>query len=138
MTGAALRSLRRSIQLSFGIGDDDVDAELELNKPYLGAYEVQRIGRQLRRLDERGPVRHASGDGMIAMRSGAVQSEFLRERLLGEANAAVVKAPGTTWPATDAAHIRGLAEQLSAAFDLLRRWDYDLPVITPHHDPRYR
>ena len=138
MEPALLRSFRRSLQLAFEIDDVDVDASLELNKPYLGAFEVQHIGRRLRELDTRGPVRHDCGHGFLEMRSGAVQSEFRRETIVGPRVEGELRAAGDGWPDTDTEHTRRFAERLATAIELLREWDYDLPPITPHRDPRYR
>ncbi len=138
MTGAELRAVQRAMQIAFGVPDDRVQEALALNRPYLGAYEVQDMGRRLRSLAERATVRHRSGEGVFRIRTGAYQSEFQRELLLGPVNQDVVRSPGAGWPDPDIAHVEELASTLIRAYDILRHWDFDLPPTSDYEPPRFR
>ena len=132
------RSLQQALAFAFDVPHEELDAALALNSPYLGAFECQRIGRLLRTLEPQGIVRHSSQERVLSIRSGAYQAEFLRETLLGPKNAAYVRQPGTDWPETDASHHADLAARLKRAYDILRRWDYDVPPTRDYQPPRFR
>jgi hypothetical protein len=138
MSGAMLRSTRRAFQRAFGVAESELAAALELNQPYLGAYEVQKIGRDLRALEARGVVRHATNEGLLRVRTAAYQAEFLREFLLGEGNVAHIRRPGVDWPAVDDAHIGRIVERLVAAYDMLRRWNFHIQQTTEYAAPLFR
>ena len=70
--------------------------------------------------------------------SGAYQAEFLRETLLGPRNTAHVRRPGMDWPETDHEHHADLTARLKRAYDILRRWDFDVPPTREYQPPRFR
>jgi hypothetical protein len=57
---------------------------------------------------------------------------------LGLNNAAHVRKPGSDWPETDAEHHHYLTARLKQAYDILRRWDYDVPPTSAYRPPRFR
>jgi|GEM_PF-474637 hypothetical protein len=138
MSGEMLRSTRRAFKRAFGVPETELASALELNQPYLGAYEVQKIGRDLRSLEERGVVRHAGNEGLLRIRTAAYQAEFLREFLLGESNVAHIQQPGDDWPAVDDAHIERIVNRLVAAYEMMRRWDFRIQQTTEYTTPRFR
>lgn len=133
-----LRSLQQALAFAFEVPHERVEDELALNSPYLGAFECQAIGRLLRELEPQGIVRHHSQEKVLRIRTGAYQAEFLRETLLGERNTAYVRSPGTDWPDTDREHHADLTARLTRAYDVLRRWDYDVPRTRAYQPPRFR
>ena len=136
--GTQFRSLQQALAFAFDVPFHELDAALALNTPYLGAFECQAVGRLLRDLEPHGIVRHSSQERVLRIRTGAYQAEFLRETLLGEANTAHVRRPGTDWPATDEKHHAHLTARLTRAYDILRRWDYDVPPTREFQPPRFR
>ncbi|MEA2024383.1 MAG: N-formylglutamate amidohydrolase [Actinomycetota bacterium] len=138
MSGAMLRATRRAFKRTFGVADDELGSALELNQPYLGAYEVQKIGRDLRALEARGIVRHESNEGLLGIRTAAYQAEFLRETLLGPVNVAHIQQPGTDWPPVDEDNVAGIVDRLVAAYEMLRRWDYRIEQTTEYTAPKFR
>jgi hypothetical protein len=132
------RSLQRALALAFDVPQERVEDELALNRPYLGAFECQEVGRLLRSLEPRGIVRHRTQEKVLGIRTGAYQAEFRRETLLGGRNTAYVRLPGTDWPATDDAHHADLVARLTRAYDVLRRWDYELPPSSAYEAPLFR
>lgn len=87
-------------------------SDVQLNQPYLGSQEIIDSGA---RFDE---VR-AEADA-VGVRLGAVQAEFLREFLLGDAATAELHAPGTLWPAVDEAHSARIAAECRVAWNEFR------------------
>ena len=83
-------------------------------------------------------MRHNSQEKVLRIRTGAYQAEFLRETLLGPTNTAHVRRPGTDWPETDHEHHADLTARLKRAYDILRRWDYDVPPTRDYQAPRFR
>ena len=138
ISGVHFRALQQAMKMAFEVPDDKVKGSLDLNTPYLGAYECQYIGRQLRSLEARGIVRHQSGEKVLQLRAGAYQSEFLRELLMGTENAAYVRKPGRDWPDPDDKHLAELAAKLKRSYDIMRRWDYDVPPTKGYVAPRFR
>jgi hypothetical protein len=136
--GSQFRSLQQALAFAFEVPHEEIGAALALNSPYLGAAECQRIGRLLRTLEPQGLVRHSSGEKVLSIRTGAYQAEFLRETLLGPTNTAHVRKPGTDWPGTDHAHHVDLTARLKRAYDILRRWDFDVPTTRDYRPPRFR
>jgi hypothetical protein len=136
--GHQFRSLQQALAFAFEVPHARVEDELALNSPYLGAYECQALGRLLRDLEPQGIVRHASQEKVLRIRTGAYQAEFLRETLLGPGNTAHLRRPGTDWPGTDQAHHVDLVARLVRAYDVLRRWDYDVPPTRGYQPPRFR
>lgn len=136
--GPQFRSLQHALALAFEVPGHEIEGALALNSPYLGAFECQAIGRLLRTLVPQGVVRHASLEKVLHIRAGAYQAEFLRETLMGPENAACVRRPGTDWPATDRDHHAYLTGRLKRVYDILRRWDFDLPPTKSYQPPRFR
>lgn len=136
--GRQFRGLQQALAFAFEVPHERIDDELALNSPYLGAFECQAVGRLLRGLEPQGVVRHHSQERVLRIRTGAYQAEFLRETLLGERNAADVRRPGTDWPETDRTHHADLTARLRRAYDILRRWDYDVPPTKAYQPPRFR
>ncbi|TQK19093.1 N-formylglutamate amidohydrolase [Microbacterium sp. SLBN-154] len=136
--GSQFRSLQQALALAFDVPPDRVQEDLALNAPYLGAFECQAVGRLLRALEPQGIVRHRSQERSVRIRTGAYQAEFLRETLLGEENTAHIRRAGADWPPSDTTHITDLALRLTRAYDILRRWDYDLPPVSAYTPPRFR
>lgn len=131
-------SLQQALALAFDVSHESVGDDLALNTPYLGAFECQAVGRQLRHLEPQGIVRHRSQEKVLRIRTGAYQAEFLRETLLGARNTAYVRNPGTDWPAPDVENLADLATRLTRAYDVLRRWAYDVPPTRAFEQPRFR
>ena len=138
MPGEAIRSLQNALQAVFGVRRDELQTALALNEPYLGAYEVQDLGRLLRQLEDEAVVRHDSGEAILRLTTGAYQAEFSRELLLGAANTAKVQRPGDKWPATDFENVTMLAMKLSNAYDLLRRWGFEVEQPSRFKAPIHR
>lgn len=136
--GSQFRSLQQALAFAFAVPDERLKDELALNSPYLGAFECQAIGRLLRSLEPQGIVRHSSLEKVLRIRTGAYQAEFLRETLLGVRNTAHVRQPGTDWPESDHEHHADLVARLKQAYDILRRWDYDVPPTKAYQPPRFR
>jgi len=123
---SGLRSVARAVQLGFEIDETRCAAEICLNAPYQGAWEVQAIGRNLRDRAARAAIQHRSGGGVLQLAVGAYQAEYLRETLMGPQAVAHIQSPGSDWPAPDNAVIDALAHKLKASQDLLRNWGYSL------------
>lgn len=136
--GGQFRSLQQALAFAFEVPHEEVDAALALNTPYLGAFECQAAGRLLRSLEPRGIVRHGSNEKVLSIRTGAYQAEFLRETLMGTTNTEHVRRPGDDWPATEEEHHVFLTARLRRAYDILRRWDYDVPPTRAFRPPRFR
>jgi hypothetical protein len=135
---AQFRSLQQALAFAFEVPHEELGDALALNSPYLGAFECQQIGRLLRTLEPQGIVRHTSQEKVLSIRTGAYQAEFLRETLMGPANVDRVREPGTDWPETDREHHVDLTRRLKTAYDILRRWDYDVPPTKAYAPPRFR
>lgn len=113
-----LRLLAESHRAGFRVpGRHDV----ALNTPYLGSEEIISTGAAFRADPRLGP-------GSVVT-AGAVQAEFRREYLLGEANAAHIAAPGTDWPEPDASHVAGLASRMKASWNEFRAAIVGLPTL---------
>ena len=123
---SGLRSVARALQLGFEFDDTRCEAEIRLNTPYQGAWEVQAIGRQLRDMAARAAIRHRSGGGVLNLAVGAYQAEYLRETLLGPQAVAHIQRAGSDWPMPDNALIDALAQKLKVSQDLLRNWSFSL------------
>ena len=123
---ASLRSVARALQLGFEIDEARCAAEIRLNTPYQGAWEVQAIGRRLRYMAARAAIQHRSGGGVLHLAMGAYQAEYLRETLLGPQAVAHIQRPGSDWPAPDNDLIDALAQKLKASQDFLRNWGFSL------------
>jgi len=123
---SGLRSVERALQLGFEIDEARSGAEIRLNTPYQGAWEVQAIGRRLRDMAARAAIRHHSGGGVLQLTVGAYQAEYLRETLMGPQAVAHIQRPGSDWPKPDKALIDALAQKLKASQDLLRNWGFSL------------
>ncbi|MFT2815750.1 N-formylglutamate amidohydrolase [Leifsonia sp. A12D58] len=104
-----IRSLADAHRAGFAV---DLPDDVALNKPYLGSYEIIKAGARFRELQPQ-----ADAVGLIL---AAVQAEFLREFLLGEANAATLMKPGSGWVTPDAEHVDRIAHACKASWDLFR------------------
>jgi hypothetical protein len=113
-------------QLGFEVDEARCGAEIRLNTPYQGAWEVQAIGRRLRDMAARATIRHRSGGGVLRLAVGAYQAEYLRERLLGSQVVAQIQRSGSDWPVPDNVLIDVLAQKFKASQDLLRHWGFSL------------
>ncbi|CAE8688608.1 unnamed protein product, partial [Polarella glacialis] len=78
---------------------------VSFNRPYPGGHEVRFWSAELRDMP----------------RCIVYQVEFARAALLGHKAAAELRQPGSSWPATDDAHVAWVAERLKDASDVLRR-----------------
>ncbi|MFS3128631.1 N-formylglutamate amidohydrolase [Nocardioides sp. Bht2] len=105
MDPARIRLLAQAHRDGFDVADPD---DVALNQPDLGSQEIIASGARFREL--------ASEAGAAGVRFDAVQAEFLRELLLGAANAAHIAQPGTDWPEPDAAHVDDLAHRCAASW----------------------
>lgn len=92
-------------------------AAVTLNKPYLGSQEIVAAGTLFRSLTD-STFRKAIGSSELAV--GAVQAEFLREFLIGEAATKELLQPGTGWPNEDPAWTMKLAHACKASWDGFR------------------
>ncbi|CAM3256997.1 N-formylglutamate amidohydrolase [Nocardioides dubius] len=109
MDPARVRLLAQAHREAFAVADAE---DVALNQPYLGSQEIISSGARFAALGE---AAHAAG-----VTFDAVQAEFLRELLLGAANAAHIAEPGVDWPEPDAAHVDRLAHQCAAAWQRYR------------------
>ncbi|MDR2255901.1 MAG: N-formylglutamate amidohydrolase [Arthrobacter sp.] len=106
-----LRALASAFRDSFSEGFGAAPQDVSLNQPYLGSQEIIEardtvgIGRRTR---EAGPL------------IDAVQAEFLREFLMGQAAVERLHSPGTTWPSTDEERVDAIARCCRAAWDAYR------------------
>ncbi|QEO09599.1 N-formylglutamate amidohydrolase [Protaetiibacter larvae] len=104
-----LRELAEAHRIGFGATDP---GDVLLNKPYLGSQEITQAGALFRT--------RAAEAAEAGVSLSAVQAEFLREYLLGEAATAVLHEPGTGWVEYDPAHIDALAHACRASWDAYR------------------
>ncbi|MDR2999167.1 MAG: N-formylglutamate amidohydrolase [Microbacterium sp.] len=109
MDPARLRRLAQAHREGFGVADP---ADVALNKPYLGSQEILAAGARFRQADAQA---RAAG-----LELDAVQAEFLREFLLGDAAVAELHRPGTDWITEDPAHVDAVAASCRSAWDLYR------------------
>jgi hypothetical protein len=124
-----LRALAEAHRRAFAV---DVPAHVALNQPYLGSREIQLNGPRLAALSRITLGRHPDGP-LIGLQLGAVQAEFRRETLLGEATTAALHQPGGDWPEIPADHIDAIATRIKTAYDLIRRWGRRLDRSSPLH-----
>ncbi|MFE6734491.1 N-formylglutamate amidohydrolase [Microbacterium sp. NPDC057650] len=109
MDPARLRRLAEAHREGFRVEDP---ADVALNKPYLGSQEIRAAGARFREVGEQA---RAAG-----LELDAVQAEFLREYLLGEAAVDELHRPGSDWIAEDPAHVDAVAASCRLAWDLYR------------------
>ncbi len=105
-----VRALAEAHRAAFGVR---AESDVALNKPYLGSQEIVRAGARFRELAEAASATGAQLD--------AVQAEFLREFLLGEANAEILRRPGVGWIEPDLDHVDRLAHACRDAWSRYRR-----------------
>lgn len=86
--------------------------DVALNQPYLGSQEIIAAGERFAR---------ESDAAQAGVHLDAVQAEFLREYLLGDAAVRVLHEPGTGWITEDPAHIDQVAHACRDAWDRYRR-----------------
>jgi hypothetical protein len=113
-----LRALAEAHRRAFAVNDP---SHVALNRPYLGSREIQLNGPRLAALSRTALARHPDGP-VTGLRLGAVQAEFRRETLLGEATTAALHEPGGDWPEVPTDHVDAVATRIKAAYDLIRRW----------------
>jgi hypothetical protein len=118
MDPARLRAIGTAYRVAFDAWDPD---DVAYNRPYLGGHETQVEGPRLRALEPRAVVRPSGGPAR-QLRFGVWQNEFLREFLLGPEAVAHLMAPGTDWMMPPDDRVQWLAEGLTRAHDLVRRW----------------
>lgn len=104
-----LRLLAQTHRSAFAVADA---ASVALNQPYLGSFEIIDAGARFRTV--------SAEAASLGVSLGAVQAEFLREFLLGEANTAVLQQPGTAWVEPDAEHVDRIARACMRAWDVYR------------------
>lgn len=109
MAPERLRLLAQAHRDAFGAAVPD---DVQLNQPYLGSQEIISAGARFREL-----APQASRAGVTL---DAVQAEFLRELLLGAANAAHISRPGGDWPEPDPEHVDRIARSCMAAWATYR------------------
>lgn len=109
MLPAALRRLAESHREGFQVREPE---DVALNQPYLGSQEILVDGQKFRDLAE-----EARAAGLVL---GAVQAEFLREFLLGEAATKELHRPGIDWVDEDQAHIDTIARSCMRSWNLFR------------------
>lgn len=109
MAPERIRLLAEAHRSAFSVTDSH---DVQLNQPYLGSQEIISSGARFREL------------GSEAERAGvtldAVQAEFLRELLLGAANAAHISRPGSDWPEPDPDHVDQIAASCMTAWAIYR------------------
>lgn len=104
-----LRALAEAHRAGFRVDDP---RSVALNTPYLGSQEILAAGRRFRELAPRAAE--------AALELDAVQAEFLREFLLGDAAVEELHRPGTDWIIEDADHVRSIAQACRRSWDLYR------------------
>ncbi|MGR4009413.1 N-formylglutamate amidohydrolase [Leucobacter sp. 1207-22] len=109
MDAGRIRSLAAAHREAFDVADP---ADVALNKPYLGSQEIIAAGARFR-----AAAADADAAGLVL---SAVQAEFLREFLLGEAAVRELHEPGERWITEDPARIEQIAQACKQAWDLYR------------------
>ncbi|RNL60562.1 hypothetical protein EFK50_19790 [Nocardioides marmoriginsengisoli] len=109
MDPARLRMLAEAHRTGFEVSSAD---DVLMNQPYLGSQEIISAGARFREVATEAQAAGVSLD--------AVQAEFLRELLLGAANAAHISAPGQDWPEPDPEHVDLIARRCAASWAAYR------------------
>jgi len=104
-----LRILAQTHRSAFDVVDP---ASVALNQPYLGSFEIIDAGARFRAV--------SAEAASLGVTLGAVQAEFLREFLLGEANTEILHQPGTGWVEPDREHVDRIAQACKRAWDAYR------------------
>ncbi|AYF98477.1 N-formylglutamate amidohydrolase [Protaetiibacter intestinalis] len=104
-----LRELAEAHRIGFAAPHPDA---VLLNQPYLGSQEITQAGELFRS--------RAEEAARAGVEFAAVQAEFLREFLLGEAATAVLHEPGEGWVSYDESHIDDLAQACKRSWDAFR------------------
>jgi len=104
-----LRTLADAHRAGFRVEHAD---DVALNTPYLGSQEIIAAGARFREVADQAAASEAQFD--------AVQAEFLREFLLGDAAVAELHEPGTDWITEDAARVARIAADCRRSWDLYR------------------
>ncbi|MGK9146545.1 N-formylglutamate amidohydrolase [Plantibacter flavus] len=100
-----MRILAQTHRTAFDVVDA---ASVALNQPYLGSFEIIDAGARFRAV--------SAEAASLGVTLGAVQAEFLREYLLGDANTAILQQPGTDWVEPDHDHVDRIARACMAAW----------------------
>ncbi|HWV48066.1 MAG TPA: N-formylglutamate amidohydrolase [Microbacterium sp.] len=111
MAPSRLRILAEAHRAGFGV---HAPADVALNKPYLGSQEILAAGARFREIADQARAGGAHFD--------AVQAEFRREFLLGDAAVSELHEPGTDWITEDPAHVDDVAAACRSAWDLYREF----------------
>lgn len=109
MNPQRLRRLAEAHRAAFEVASAD---EVQLNTPYLGSQEIIAARERFSDFHHRHPD--------SALLTDAVQAEFRREYLLGQAFTAQLHEPGTSWPQEDPQRVEFLARACKAAWDRYR------------------
>lgn len=109
MAASRIRALADAHREGFNVEAFD---HVALNKPYLGSQEIIAAGARFR-----AAARDAAEAGLVL---SAVQAEFLREFLLGEAAVRELHEPGARWIQEDPARIDRIAKACKRSWDLYR------------------
>lgn len=104
-----LRGLADAHRAGFRVEHED---DVSLNTPYLGSQEILAAGVRFREIADQAADAEARFD--------AVQAEFLREFLLGDAATAELHEPGTDWITEDPAHVDDVAQACRRSWDVYR------------------
>jgi hypothetical protein len=104
-----IRVLAAAHREGFAVADPD---DVLLNQPYLGSQEIRSAGEWFEQLRPETDAARITLD--------AVQAEFLREFLMGDAAARHIMEPGVDWPDTDEAHVDVVARACMRSWDNYR------------------
>ena len=109
MDPARLRALAEAHRAGFRV---EAAGDVTLNRPYLGSQEIRSAGARFREVGDQARESGAELD--------AVQAEFLREFLLGDAATAQLHRPGSDWVSEDPERVDALAAACRRTWDLYR------------------
>ena len=115
MAPRELRRVTAAFRAAAGIPPTLGGHHVAMNRVYRGGWETIIAGAKLRR------VRSSSEEGETSRcKIGAYMAEFAREALLDDTALAVLRGPGTDWPANSPTQVNQIASLLKATYDNLR------------------